>query len=81
LKVIKSIRISKDPPKPFNQTGLLFKKDRVGDLKPRYLRRESWTDNVKEMKSMSVERVRYIHAKMWNKTIQSDSSSDKNSQE
>jgi hypothetical protein len=80
LKVTKSKPISKDPPKPKHQTGLLFKKDRVGDLKPRYLRRESWTDNVKEMKSMSVERVRYIHAKMWNKTIESDSSPDKNSQ-
>ena len=81
LKVTKSKQISKDPPKPFNQTGLLFKRNKQGDSKSRYLRRESWTDNVKEMKSMSVERVRYIHGKMWNKTVQSDSSPDKKSQE
>jgi hypothetical protein len=34
LKVIKKKQISKDPPKPKIQTGLLFKKDRNGDSKP-----------------------------------------------
>jgi hypothetical protein len=80
LKVIKSKQISKDPPKEKNQAGLFFKRDIYGDSKPKFLRRETYTDNAKEMREMSAERVRYIHAKMWNKTVLSDSSFDKNSQ-
>jgi hypothetical protein len=55
LKVIKSKPISKDPPKPFNQTGILFKKDKKGDAKPKFLRRETYPDNAKEMREMSAE--------------------------
>ena len=55
MKVIKSKTISKDPPKPVHQAGLHFKRNIYGDSKAKFLRKETYPDNAKEMKTMSAE--------------------------